>query len=79
MRDDLDRLERQHDPLPAVRQSLRREFEGVVPQEGIDRAAEQAVDHFKGVPVRAFLPILAWRRTREALRRSTEASAVAGG
>lgn len=68
MSDDLEEFERQHDPLPALRKTLQKEFDGRVPPETIDQEAKTAVDHFEGVPVRAFLPILAWRRAREVLR-----------
>jgi hypothetical protein len=66
---ELEEYEKHHDPLPALRQQLAKEFEGVVPEDRIDQAAEQAIGDFKGAPVRAFVPILAWRRAREHLRR----------
>ena len=61
---ELEQYERQHDPLPALRQQLTKEFEGIVPKDRIDEAAERAIGDFKEAPVRAFVPILAWRRAR---------------
>lgn len=69
---ELEQYEKQHDPLPALRQQLAKEFEGIVPKDRIDEAAERAIGDFKGAPVRAFVPILAWRRARASLRAEPE-------
>jgi hypothetical protein len=71
---ELEQYEKQHDPLPALRQQLAKEFEGIVPKDRIDEAAEQAIGDFKGAPVRAFVPILAWRRARAVLSADPDAS-----
>ena len=74
---ELGQYEQHHDPLPALRQQLAKEFEGIVPRDRIDQAAEQAIGDFKEAPVRAFVPILAWRRARALLRRDPGASVAA--
>jgi hypothetical protein len=61
---ELEQYEKQHDPLPALQQQLAKEFDGIVPKDRIDEAARRAIGDFKGAPVRAFVPILAWRRAR---------------
>jgi hypothetical protein len=71
---ELEQYEKQHDPLPALRQQLAKEFEGIVPRDRIDEAAERAIGDFKGAPVRAFVPILAWRRARASLTADPDAS-----
>jgi hypothetical protein len=70
---ELEQYEKQHDPLPALRQQLAKEFEGIVPKDRIDEAAERAIGNFKGAPVRAFVPILAWRRARASLTAEPDA------
>ena len=74
---ELEQYEKQHDPLPALRQQLAKEFEGIVPKDRIDEAAERAIGAFKGAPVRAFVPILAWRRARAFLTADPEESVTA--
>jgi hypothetical protein len=69
---ELEQYEKQHDPLPALRQQLAKEFEGIVPKDRIDEAAVRAIGDFRGAPVRAFVPILAWRRARGALTAQPE-------
>jgi len=61
---ELEQYEKQHDPLPALRQQLAGEFDGIVPKDRIEEAARRAIGDFQGAPVRAFVPILAWRRAR---------------
>ena len=69
---ELEQYEKQHDPLLALRQQLAKEFEGIVPKDRIDAAAERAIGDFKGAPVRTFVPILAWRRARASLTAEPE-------
>jgi hypothetical protein len=45
---ELEQYEKHHDPLPALRQALAEEFEGIVPKDRIDEAAERAIGDFKG-------------------------------
>ena len=71
---EFEQYEKQRDPLPALRQQLAKEFEGIVPKDRIDEAAERAIGDFKGAPVQAFVPILAWRRARAFLTAEPEAS-----
>jgi hypothetical protein len=71
---ELEQYEKQHDPLPALRQQLAKEFEGIVPTDRIDEAAERAIGDFEGAPVRAFVPILAWRRARASLTADSDAN-----
>ncbi len=55
------------DPLPGLRKQLTEEFEGQ-PEDLIEQAAKQALDRYKTVPVREFVPIFAWRHARRHLR-----------
>ena len=57
------------DPLVRVRSELEAEYAGTVPQERIDRAAQEAVAELSGARIPDFVPLLAWRRARESLRR----------
>jgi len=59
------------DPLHELRDQLAREFVGVVPREAIDEAAKGALEEFEGARIRAFVPVLAWRRARGLLRRAS--------
>jgi hypothetical protein len=56
------------DLLPRVRGQLEAEYGGTVPQERINRAAEEAVAEFSGARIRDFIPLLAWRQARARLR-----------
>ena len=58
------------DALPALRDDLVREYGASVPTAAIEQAARQALAEFDGVPIREFVPVLAWRRARSRLRRS---------
>lgn len=69
----LDQLEKAHDPLPALRAQLFKEFGGTVPRDQIDEIADQAIKSFGDVKVHAFLPVLAFRRARGFLIRSLRA------
>jgi hypothetical protein len=53
---ELEQYEKQHDPLPALRQQLAKEFEGIVPKDRIDEAAERAIGDFRGGPGPSFRP-----------------------
>jgi hypothetical protein len=65
-----DRLgETVRDPLPGLREQLASEYGGTVPRERIDRVAQQALEELDGVRIREFVPVFAWRRARERLRR----------
>jgi hypothetical protein len=57
------------DPLLRLRGQLEDEFRGTVPQERIDRAAKEAVAELSKARIRDYIPLLAWRRARELLRR----------
>jgi len=56
------------DALPALRDDLVREYGATVPTAAIEQAARQALAEFDGVPIREFVPVLAWRRARSRLR-----------
>jgi hypothetical protein len=56
------------EPLHELQEQLAREFVGVVPREAIDEAAKGALEEFVGARIRAFVPVLAWRRARGLLR-----------
>lgn len=56
------------EPLHELQEQLAREFVGVVPREAIDEAARGAFEEFEGARIRAFVPVLAWRRARGSLR-----------
>lgn len=58
------------DPLPRLREQLANEYGESVPRETIDRVAVEALAELSGAPVREFVPVFAWRRARERLRRS---------
>jgi hypothetical protein len=58
------------DALPALRADPVREYGTAVPTAAIEQAAKQALAEFDGVPIREFVPVLAWRRARSRLRRS---------
>jgi hypothetical protein len=58
------------EPLHELQEQLAREFVGVVPREAIDEAAKGAFEEFEGARIRAFVPVLAWRRARGLLRAS---------
>jgi hypothetical protein len=60
-----------HDPLPRLREQLAGEYEGMVPPETIDQVAERALEEFEGARIRDFVPVFAWRRARELLRRAS--------
>ena len=57
------------DALPALQADLVREYGTMMPTEAIEQAARQALAEFDGVPIREFVPVLAWRRARSRLRR----------
>jgi hypothetical protein len=56
------------EPIRELQEQLAREFVGVVPREAIDEAAKGAFQEFEGSRIRAFVPVLAWRRARGLLR-----------
>jgi hypothetical protein len=58
------------DALPALRADLVREYGTMMPTAAIEQVARQALAEFDGVPIREFVPVLAWRRARSRLRRS---------
>jgi hypothetical protein len=58
------------EPLHELQEHLAREFVGVVPREAIDEAAKSAFEEFEGARIRAFVPVLAWRRAHGLLRAS---------
>jgi hypothetical protein len=58
------------DALPALRADLVREYGTMMPTAAIEQAARQALAEFDGVPIREFVPVLAWRRARSRVRRS---------
>ena len=57
-------------PLPRLRKQLEMEYEGL-PQKTIDEVAKRSLDELAGARVREYVPILAWRRAREHLRRAS--------
>ena len=57
-------------PLRGVKQQLREEYEEL-PEERIDEVAKHALDDFSSARVKEFIPILAWRRAREELRKAS--------
>ena len=69
MRYPTDRQDASHDPLPALRQRLVEEFGGVVPDETIDRIAEQTLSELHGARIPDYVPMFAWRRARRRLSR----------
>ena len=58
------------DALPALRDDLVREYGTIVPAGTIEQVARQALAEFDDVPIREFVPVLAWRRARSRLRRT---------
>ena len=56
------------DPLPGLCQRLAHEFDGAVPREEIDQAAEEALKELDDARIREFVPIFAWRNARASLR-----------
>ena len=61
---------RMSEALPALRDDLVREYGTIVPTLTIERVARQALAEFDDVPIREFVPVLAWRRARARLRRT---------
>jgi hypothetical protein len=57
------------DPLPGLIRRLSAEYGDLLPRDAIDGAAVEALEELGGARVREFVPILAWRRARERLRR----------
>ena len=57
-------------PFPGLKKQLEEEYPGL-PESKIDEVARQALGEFKGVRVREFVPILAWRRARKQLRKAS--------
>ncbi len=66
----LDAISRVSDALPALRDDLVREYGTIVPTGTIEQVARQALAEFDDVPIREFVPVLAWRRARSRLRRT---------
>lgn len=62
------------DPLPGLCQRLAREFDGAVPREVIDQAAQEALEELDDARIREFVPIFAWRTARASLRTTLVAS-----
>jgi hypothetical protein len=58
------------DPLPGVKKQLAQEYDGL-PHEKIDEVAKKALDELAEARVREFVPVIAWRRARERLRRAS--------
>ena len=58
------------DPMPGLKKQLSEEFEAQ-PEDSIEQAAKHALDRLKGVPVREFVPIFAWRHARRHLREAS--------
>ncbi len=58
------------DPLPGLRKQLADEYGRDVPLETIEKIAEQSLGEFQGARVRDFVPVFAWRRARQLLRRT---------
>jgi hypothetical protein len=58
------------DPLAGVKKQLREEYEAL-PEERIEEAAKHALDDLASAKVQEFVPILAWRRAREELRKAS--------
>jgi Protein of unknown function (DUF3562)/Protein-tyrosine-phosphatase-like, N-terminal domain len=58
------------DPLPGLRKQLAEEYGEAVPAETIEQVAEQTLDELQGARIREFVPVFAWRRARQRLRRS---------
>jgi hypothetical protein len=54
-----------------VREQLAGEYQGIIAVETIDRVAEQVLDEFENARIRDFVPLLACRRARKLLRRSS--------
>ncbi len=63
-------ISRVSDALPALRDDLVREYGTIVPTGTIEQVARQALAEFDDVPIREFVPVLAWRRARSRLRRT---------
>lgn len=59
------------DPLPGLRRRLADEYGGDVPSETIDMVAAESLGEFQGARVREFVPVFAWRRARQRLRRTS--------
>jgi hypothetical protein len=57
------------DLLPRLRNQLEEEYGGSVPSDTIEQVAEQTLREFQRVKVREFVPVFAWRRARQRLRR----------
>ena len=59
------------DPLSGLRKQLIDAYGDQLPTEAIDRIAEESLVEFRDARVREFVPVLAWRRARQRLRRTT--------
>lgn len=59
------------DALPGLRRQLAEEYGEEVTPETIDRVAEQSLGELRGARVREFVPVFAWRRARQRLRRTS--------
>ncbi len=57
------------DPLPRLRERLADEYGESVPLETIDLVAIEVLAELREARVREFVPVFAWRRARERLRR----------
>jgi hypothetical protein len=58
-------------PLAGLRRRLAEEYGDDVTPETIDRVAEQSLGELQGARVREFVPVFAWRRARQRLRRTS--------
>ena len=56
------------DPIPALRDTLRREYGDAVPHDAIERVARHSVERLDGARVREFVSLLAERHARAHLR-----------
>lgn len=67
----MDVSESRREPLQELQEWLVREFAGTVPRPRIEAAANDAFREFEDARIRAFVPVLAWRRARDLLRRAS--------
>jgi hypothetical protein len=64
-------LDGRREPAEELQEWLAREFAGTVPRTAIDEAASLALKEFEDARIRAFVPVLAWRRARDLLRKAS--------
>ena len=57
-----------NDPAAGLRERLAQEYQDL-PRDEVGKVAEESLNAFKQARVQDFVPVFAWRRARERLRR----------